>query len=368
MPIKSDKVCHCSILHKIDDSRIFYKECITLAKAGYDVYYIAHSSENKHFKANSYQGVNLQKLKSKNRLYNNLYLFVTIIKQRMTIVHFHDPELIVIGLLLKLFGKKVIYDVHENVRQDILYKDWVKPGLRMILSKAAVFFESLANVFFDGIVSATPVIAKNFNNKNNYIVRNFPPLIHHSEVINIRRDKNVIIYIGTLSETRGIKELIRAAEHLTGVAELWLLGGWINEGFKLECEMLVGFKNTKYLGIVNHEEVIKILKEATIGLCTLHPISTFKDSYPIKVFEYMQNGLPVLISNFEMWKALFGDLCEYSNPMNPMLLAEKIKAMLSNHSRLEEMSAKGKIAINEKFNWYSESKNLEDLYNKIRRR
>lgn len=361
----SNKICHCSILHKLDDSRIFYKECVSLANAGFDVTFIAKSAVNDQFQQASYKGVRLQTLQSNNRVYNNYYLFVSILRQKMKVVHFHDPELIVMGLLLKLFGKKVIYDVHENVRQDMLHKLWVSPALRMLLSKAVVFLEFLASAFFNGIVTATPIISKNFTNENTYVIRNLPPLNKQEVLVGRKRDKNIVIYIGTLSEARGIKELINCAEYLAGKSELWLLGRWNDDAFRQVCERLPGFINTKYLGLVNHEEVTKILSEASIGLCTLHPIDTFKDSYPIKVFEYMQNGLPVLMSDFEMWQALFGALCEYIDPMNPKLMADKIKGMLANPVRLEEMSVKGKMVINEKFNWDSEAKSLEELYHKI---
>lgn len=363
--IVTNKVCLCSILHKLDDSRIFYKECISLQKAGYNVTIIARPAANKQFDEKSYQGVKLIKLTSNNRFYNNFYLFKTIVEQRIKVVHFHDPELIIMGLLLRLLGKKVIYDAHENVRQDILHKEWVRPEFRFLLSKIAVFFELMASIFFNGIVSATPAIAKNFSNKNNYVIRNLPPLKKKSELVEAKRNKNIVVYVGTLSEARGIKELITAAEHLTGVAKLWLLGGWNSEKFKLECENMAGFINTNYLGMVNHEEVSKILSEATIGLCMLYPIDTFKDSYPIKVFEYMQNGLPVLMSDFDKWKELFGDLSEYTDPMNPIQIANHIKFLLGNPSRLEEMSAKGKVVINEQFNWDSESRSLIELYRKI---
>ena len=362
---KLNKICHCSILHRLDDSRIFYKECISLAKAGYNVTYIAKPAVSDQFNENSYHGVNLQRFSSNNRIHNHFCLFVTIIKERMTVVHFHDPELIIMGLFLKILGKKVIYDVHENVRQDILFKMWLRPEFRYLLSKASIFLDLIASFSFNGVVSATPVIAENFRNKNNYVIRNYPYLKNEEILVESKRNKSIFIYVGALSENRGIKELIAAAEHLKGIAELWLLGKWHNESFKLECEKMAGFENTRYLGIVNHEKVTKILSEASIGLCTLHPIDTFKDSYPIKVFEYMQNGLPVLMSNFEMWKQLFGDVCEYTDPMNSFELAEQVKTMLSNKARLEEMSEKGKAVINERFNWDTESKILEELYGKI---
>jgi glycosyltransferase involved in cell wall biosynthesis len=361
----SNKICHCSILHKLDDSRIFYKECVSLASAGFDVTFIAKPVTNDHFHKASYKGVKLQTLQGSIRLYNNYHLFISILKQKMKIIHFHDPELIVIGLFLKLLGKKVIYDVHENVRQDMLHKMWLRPSLRILLSKVAEFLEFLASVFFNGIVTATPIIAKNFTNRNTYIIRNFPLLREQDLVTATKREKEIVIYIGTLSEARGIKELINCAEYLGGIAELWLLGGWIDDAFKQSCERLPGFLNTRYLGLVNHEEVVKVLSEASIGVCTLYPLDTFKDSYPTKVFEYMQNGLPVLMSDFEMWQVLFGKFCEYVDPMNPKLMAEKIKGMLENPERLEEMSVNGIIVINEQFNWDSEAKSLEELYSKI---
>jgi len=360
-----NKICHCSVLHNLDDSRILHKECISLAKAGYDITFIAKPATNYLFEKDSYQGVKLQALTRNNRLFNNLFLFWTILNQKMKVVHFHDPELIIVGLFLKLLGKNVIYDVHENVRQDIFHKKWISPSLRFVLSKFFVFLEFMANICFDGIVTATPVIAENFNNNNTTVIRNLPPLKKQEVLVEVKRKKNIIIYIGSLSEARGINELILAAEYLTGEAELWLLGGWIDQSFKLKCEMMVGFKNTRYLGIVSHEEVSKILNEASIGLCTLHPIDTFKDSYPIKVFEYMQNGLPVLMSNFEMWYELFGNLCNYTDPLNPLVMAKQIKDMLDNPARLQEMSAKGKLIINEQYNWDTESKILEGLYSKI---
>lgn len=359
------KICHCSILHRLDDSRIFYKECITLASAGFNVTFVAKSGSKSDFENSSYQGVTLQVLKSNNRFYNHIYLFGTLIKQRFNVIHFHDPELIMLGLFMKLLGKKIIYDVHENVRQDILHKSWISPYFRYLLSRSAVLLENMASIFFNGIISATPTIAQNFKNKNTYVVRNLPPLKKQEILLNIHKRKNIIIYIGTLSKTRGIQEIITAAGYLIGVAELWLLGTWNDEFFKSECEKMLGYKNSRYIGVVNHEDVTKILSEASIGLCTLHPINTFKDSYPIKVFEYMQNGLPVLMSNFEMWKELFGNSCEYIDPINPTQIAERIKSMLNNPTRLEEMSRKGQIAVNEHYNWDSESKLLINFYNKI---
>jgi glycosyltransferase involved in cell wall biosynthesis len=359
-----NKICHCSVIHRINDSRIFYKECVSLANAGYDVSIFAIRVNNVNFNRLIYKGVFLHGLNN-NRIFNHFYLLLIILKKRYKIIHFHDPELIFIGFLLKLFGKKIIYDVHENYRQTIMNKKWVILPFRFIFSKILIFLEFISSIFFDLIITTTPVIANNFKYNNTHIIRNFPiissPEFFTSNVCN----NNVIIYIGSLSSMRGIKELITAAGHLIGVSELWLLGPWEDESFKSECELMVGYNNTKYLGLVNHEDVKIILHKATIGICLLHPIDSFKDSYPIKVFEYMQSGLPILMSNFDMWQQLFGNSCEYIDPMNPLKIAEKIMEMLNNPDRLEEMSRECQILVNEHFNWNSEARLLIESYKKI---
>jgi glycosyltransferase involved in cell wall biosynthesis len=359
------KVCHCSILHRLDDSRIFYKECISLAKAGYSVTFIARPAINRDFDEPSYLGVNLYKLIKNTRIYNHFYLLAIILKKRVNVVHFHDPELILMGVFLRLLGKIVIYDVHENVRQDIYHKKWINQAIIPCLAQIVIFFEFIAGSCFNSVICATPAIAKNFNCKYNYVISNFPPLQNCDLFFKAKRNTNTIIYVGLLSESRGIKGLIEAAGYLIGEAKLVLIGAWSDEIFKLECEKMIGFKNINYIGIVSHELINSYLTKAAIGLCMLHPIDTYKESYPIKVFEYMQSGLPVLMSNFGMWNELFGDVCEYTDPMNPSVMAEKIKSMLSNSSRLVEMSEKGAICIQEKFNWDSEAKKLNELYTQL---
>ena len=361
-PKTPTKVCHCSILHKLDDSRIFYKECISLAKAGYSVTLIARAAINRDFDEPSYSGVNLHKLKKNMRIYSQFYLLAVILKMRFKVVHFHDPELILLGVFLRLLGKIVIYDVHENVRQDILHKKWVNHAVRPYLAQTAIFFEFIASSCFNGVICATPAISRNFNCKYNYVIKNFPPLQNRDLFSKAKRNTNTLVYIGLLCEARGIKSLIEAAGYLVGEAKLLLIGAWSDEIFRSECEKMVGFKDIEYVGIVSHELIDSYLSKASIGLCMLYPIDTYKESYPIKVFEYMQNGLPVLMSNFGMWNELFGDVCEYADPLNPSAIAEKIKSMLGNSSRLFEMSEKGAICIKEKFNWDSESKKLNELY------
>ena len=171
------KVIHLTSVHPVFDGRVFHKEAKTLIKAGYDVILIAQ-----HNKEEVVDGVKIIPLpKPRNRFERMTKvvwkLFRLALKEKADVYHFHDPELIPVGLVLRLFSKKVIYDVHEDVPQQILTKDWIRSYIvRKITSFIFKGFENLSCIFFNGIVAATPDIAKKFPSQKTITLRNFPIL------------------------------------------------------------------------------------------------------------------------------------------------------------------------------------------------
>jgi len=129
--MKKFKVCVITSAHPALNTRPFYKEAISLVKEGYDVIMIAQHNKNEVV-----DGVKIIALpKPKNRFYRmfvtTLNVFRLALKQKANVYHFHDPELIPIGLLLKFFTKaKVIYDVHEDYEAKILNKNWISSYFR----------------------------------------------------------------------------------------------------------------------------------------------------------------------------------------------------------------------------------------------
>jgi glycosyltransferase involved in cell wall biosynthesis len=165
-----------------------------------------------------------------------------------------------------------------------------------------------------------------------------------------------------LSEKRGIIEIIKATEYFKNNTELWIAGQWSDNKFQKTCENLNEYKNIKYLGRLNHEAISQLLSNSNLGICLLHPTLSYINSYPIKVFEYLQHGLPVLMSNFKMWEQLFYDNCEYVDPLNVKMIAEKINSMLDDNIKLQQMSIKGINLIHQNYNWEIESLALNKLY------
>src|SRR6266496_4559756 len=156
-------IVHFTSVHQANDTRIYYKECKALASDGHKVSLIVSDTPPILDKSVNIISVNY---KAKNRLARMLVtsfkIYHECLKWNASVYHFHDPELITIGLLLKLKGRRVVYDVHEDVPKDILDKMWVPQKLRYAISKVFEKFENFAAKRFSYIIAATPSIKERF--------------------------------------------------------------------------------------------------------------------------------------------------------------------------------------------------------------
>ncbi|HQU32329.1 MAG: glycosyltransferase family 4 protein [Planctomycetia bacterium] len=368
--MQNTRICHITTVHSSHDGRIFHKECKSLASAGYDVTLIAQHDKNETIESVKIIALPKHKGRFKRMLKLPLLVLIKAVKGKADVYHFHDPELIVVGLLLKFLGKKVIYDVHEDVPKQILNKTWVGS---LFFRRVVAFFthhaEQFGALFFDAIIAATPDIANKFNPSKTEIIRNLPIL----KIIDADTNKNcikqkekpIVIYAGGLTKIRGIKEIIQAMEYIGDRAELWLLGDWETDEFKKECENLEGWKSTKYFGRVPLNVVYQYMKKADIGISMLYPIKNYLTSLPVKAFEYMACSLPMIMSDFPYWQEIFGECALFADPHNPRDIAERILYLLNNPEKAQELGIKGRQLIESKYSWEAESKRLIRLYEKL---
>lgn len=362
------RVCHITTVHKENDNRIFYKECTSLRQDGFHVALLCAGSIS-----SVTEGIQIIGLpKNKNRIFHffntSIYHVIkTSLKVKAHIYHFHDPELIFAGLFLRLCGKKVIYDIHENNASSILSKPYIKSKLfKYILSKAFNVFEKVTTPFFSKILTARPDISEKFNYLNPITLRNFPIIESQASFLKVKieKDKQVVIFVGGLAAIRGIRELINAFESLEGV-ELWLLGPWASDSFKEECENLKGWKNTRYLGVVEPYEIFAYLELADIGIVTFLPFPNHTRTLATKPFEYMMAGLPMIMSDFKYWKDFFKELSLYVDPTNSLAIAKAINQLLSNPDEMKRMGDKSRDQVQNEFNWQKESQKLIGIYRQI---
>jgi glycosyltransferase involved in cell wall biosynthesis len=363
------KVCHISSVHQATDVRILYKECTSLAAAGFETYLVAM-----HPRKETINGVHIipvnqpagGRLKRMTGTVSEVYK--KAIEVDAELYHFHDPELMALIPLLKAKGKKVVYDVHENLPHDIYIKDWLGPQwFRRLLSGVVSLVEELAEKGCDAIVTVTPEIIKRFKPGTSVLLRNFPSIKVIDEVkpAEARKGSFTFIYAGGLTYYRGIKDIIAAVGKVQQPCELWLIGNWESEAFKAECMSMEGFIRCKYLGFINPEEVYAYMKMADAGLALLHPTEAYVTSYPVKAFEYMACGLPMIMSGFPLWKEMFEGAALFAEAKNIESISGTMEQLASNKMLLEELSNNARYQVENKYSWEAEAVKLIDLYNKL---
>ena len=170
---KHIKVCHFASVHTIVDTRVFFRECVSLAKK-YDVTYIGIGNFTGMRDGVNIIGIHNPETRLK-RLFNTTFKVCYLaLKQDADIYHFHDAELIIFGIILRILGKKVIYDIHENTYEDIMNKPWVPKNIKFILGKSYRFSEWLASLFMPFIlVIGREEFSKRFMTKNYKVIQNF---------------------------------------------------------------------------------------------------------------------------------------------------------------------------------------------------
>jgi len=370
--MKSMKVAHLTSVHQPFDTRILNKECKTLADAGYDVVLVAP-----HHRDEVVDGVRIRSIpRPKNRLQRITktawQVFRAALSERAKIYHFHDPELIPVGLLLKALGKHVLYDAHEEVSKDVLNKEYIPlRNARKLIAHLAGFSERVGAAIFDGVISATPDIASAFSGGKTTIVQNFPILSEQALVQSepyVTRSR-VVTYIGDITVDRGIKEMVQAMSLLPSRfdARLALAGTFWPNGLENEVARMAGWKLVDFAGWQSREGVHRILARARVGLVVLKPTPCYEVSYPSKLFEYMSAGLPVVASNFPLWRNIIEEAgCGILvDPLNPEKIADAVEWLFEHEEEAEAMGRRGKEAAISRFNWETQAGKLLLLYSEM---
>jgi glycosyltransferase involved in cell wall biosynthesis len=363
------KICHITSAHNWNDIRIFVKECSSLAKHGFEVSLVAANCETQT--VNNVKIVGVESI-GKGRFFRMRKTSRAIYEKAKSlnadIYHFHDPELLPHGLRLKKAGKKVIYDAHEDLPRQILSKYWINKYLRKIASRVFERYENRIVRKLDFIVTATPHIRDRFLkiNKNTIDINNFP-LENELSIPTAWADKKAeVCYIGGITQIRGNDVLVDAMEHIDKVTMV-MAGPFATEEYGNSLKQKAGWAKVNYQGIVDRNQVALIMSHAKAGMVTFLPLPNHIDAQPNKMFEYMSAGIPVIGSNFPLWKEIIeGNNCGICiDPTNPQDIAKAINSIIQSDSLAEQMGKNGREAVLKKYNWTVEESKLVELYNKV---
>lgn len=368
MSVSTRPVVHLSTVHPRDDIRIFHKECRSLAAAGFDVVLVVGDGLGDDTR----DGVRIIDIGLRppgrlRRMWQHPRRALARVRAlRPALLHFHDPELLPVGVALAREGVRCIYDAHEDVPRQVLTKQWIPARLRPLVASLFERYENRQVRRLHAVVAATPHIESRFARLGvpALTIANYPfaqELAGEAEPGVVR--EQAVCYVGGITRTRGAREMVQAMGHLPGV-RLLLCGRIEDMALQAELQALPGWAQVEYLGQVDRAGVRRVMARSRVGLVTLQPLPSYQDAWPIKMFEYMSAGLPVLASDFPLWRGIVMDtgsgLCV--DPTDGAAIAEALRVLLADPARCDAMGAAGRAAVLQRFHWPCEEQRLVQAY------
>lgn len=363
------KVLHLAPGHVAFDTRVFWKECRTLADAGYDVTLVAP-----HERDEVRDGVRVVALprwtSRRQRFLRNPWAMAAAVRRvDADIVHFHDIEALPLGLLLAVAGRRVIYDSHEDYPRLTLDRTWIPRHLRNTLSVVVARLEQFAERWFAGVVSAEDVGAQRFRGDRLEVIRNFALA---AEVDQLDRTAwaerpQRVVYVGDIVDDRGAVEMVDAmASVQTPGARLTLIGPLRSTELDARLRASPGWNRVDYLGRCDREAVIRELNRARVGIVLLMPtVKYVGGAVPVKLFEYLAAGMPVVASDLHQLRSVLepAEAGVLVDPVDVAAIARALDTLLDEPGA--DAGARGRQVVRSRYMWEREAVRLLELYERV---
>ena len=354
--------------HSPFDTRIFHKEAKTLVEAGYSVTLIVPRDDTNQ--SETVEDIIIIPVRHPKGGREKLFitplriLWQALRMPRHAIMHIHDSELLMIGLVLRLLSRKVVYDAHEDTPLQISYQHWIPRWFKPIYANFYFLLEKLAGWSFQHIIVAEPIIQRYFPPHKTTLLRNFPMVAPFQAAAQhpVPRQHQVV-YVGSITEVRGFREMVAACERAhQDLAFTFVLAGTF---YPASLQAAIEHTNSvRYVGRVSLSELVTLNFESKVGLIIPHPVERYQTNYPVKLFEYMAAGLPVVASVFGEATA-FVEECRGGllvNPLDVEAIAGAVRYLLTHEAEATAMGQRGQQMVFDRYNWEAERQKLLALY------
>lgn len=371
--IAKPRVAVVTTVHRPFDTRIFHKQAVSLAEAGYDVVLIQRGEA-----AEVVKGVRIVPLPTA----PNRYVRVTwncwlalraVLASKASICHLHDPELIPLGLVLKALGKTVVYDVHEELLlvDDRAYvPGWAKRPLAWALRTVEVLAES----FFDRIVAATPLIADHFRADRVTMIRNTPRLDELADCgLSPFADRpRQAFCAGGMAHYNGVDLMIAAIGAMpdTPPSRLVLGGEFANEQDRERALSIPGADRVDFPGWLDRPALTREMARSRAGIALYRRTANVLRADPVKLYELMGAGLPVVVSDVPRWRDLVlkNDCGIMVDPEDADACAAALSRILNDPEEAEAMGRRARATILAGYEWSVDEARLLGLYDQLANR
>lgn len=364
-------VVHLTSAHSRYDIRIFRKQCRALAGRGFRVSLIVADGKGDELTDDGIAIYDVGHLEGRlNRIFRSTRrVLAKALELDANLYHLHDPELLPAGARLRRRKKAVIFDSHEDVPKQMLGKPYLNPlALRTIATIYAIY-EAWVVRSLSAVIGATPAITDKFERlaKRTENVNNFPELGELESQLPWTDKSAEICYVGGIARIRGIIPLVKALLETESETRLNLVGEFSEVDTEAEAKASNGWSDVNALGFLDRHGVRDVMARSVAGVVTFAPLPNHIDAQPNKMFEYMSAGIPVIASDFPLWRQIIvGSECGLCvDPEDPQAIARAIDILVKDRALAQRYGENGKRAVEEIYNWAREEPKLVNLYREI---
>lgn len=370
------RILHVSVVHKPDDPRIRERECRSLAEAGHEVTYLVPGAAPERDAA----GVILSTLPARRRTTRVLSsgtILRALLRLRPTVLHIHDPELLLLFPAARALVPRLVYDMHEYVPEAVAGKPYLPPAVRPAAAAITAVAQRRLTALGDGVVVVVEdqLAALGERPTERLVLPNFPRVERFrgaGQRAELAADPRLkLIYVGSLSRARGCTMMLDVMQRLAPDEAVLYLGGTFNDA-ALELEVVerlaLGLGDrVKLLGRVPPTELPEYLAAADVVWVPSQPDRQYSHpTIPTKLLEGMAVGLAALASDMPgRGELVRSEACGLAVPPTMEGHLDGVRRLLAERDSLPEMGARGRRAVERRYSWEALEGDLVDFYGSL---
>jgi glycosyltransferase involved in cell wall biosynthesis len=372
-PEEPVKITHLSSVHPPDDNRIF-KMCRSVASTGRVVSFVVPTKSDDFVDGVFIKAVPKTSGRLSRMIGTTWQVYQRAIKERADVYQFHDPELLPVGLALQHLHKRaVIYDVHENVPEQILTKSYIPLWLRKLIARGFNQLELFAAARYSAIVTANEDLNDRFDPVARQVVaiHNYADDQEFSSLAasNSRYTSGVVIH-SAASDRTSFPAVVQALELLPNNLCSRLIATAVTEYERESAKEMVkqcSFGPIELTGIMPREELARSLSQCAVSLVLYGDQRNHSSIRSNRLFESLAAAAPVIVSDFPEWRAYVESIgCGIcADPQDPRSIAQALTYLLSHPNEASAMGARGRRAFLGTLNWSVERNRLVNLYDSL---
>lgn len=368
---RTPRIAHLTTVHAPFDPRIFHKQLRSLHTAGFDAHLVAPHDESERVHGVSIHGLPRPRHRM-HRLALQPALFRCARRLDAALYQIHDPELLPLGVLLKAAtGARLVYDMHEDYRTKgpVLGRT-----LRGMERTAFPWIDHvlLAETSYRPIVESAPV-------SHRVLPNYFRPIGEEGKTTSTENkagEPSRLLYTGTLSARRGLRTMVELAGHirqshrsetvdLVGVCHHADQRAWAERRIRRD-DLGTVVERTGWDTYVRPSAMPPHYQQADVGLVLCEPDANYTGSYPTKFYEYLHYGLPIICSDFPLWRRFV----ETHNcgavvpPGDPAAVLDVLDAWRAHPERYRQYVENARAAATQ-YRWASVEERLTSLYKRL---